>query len=132
MKTTPLHDPEAPPEEVATEAGHKEKGESSELVVVAETVAAGPSMSPAPPEVVASKPAFKRPKPRNLPSPHHKLVYISKRRPVTTQEREATLDTAKEYAKSSINKHFVMQLRDTQVYCGYHLVKLHQVLEALT
>lgn len=127
MKTTPLHDPEAPPEAVAIKPDQKGKGESSELVVVA-----GPSVSLAPPEVVASKPAFKRPKPRIMPSPHHKLVYVSKRRPVTTKERETTLATAKEYAKSSINKHFVMQLRDTQVYCGYHLVKLNQVLGALT
>jgi len=68
------------------------------------------------------KPAFKRPKPRILPNPSPKLLYISKRRPVSTQERDAALLSAQDYGRSSINKNFVMQMRTSQVYCGFHLV----------
>ncbi|XP_024401457.1 uncharacterized protein [Physcomitrium patens] len=87
-----------------------------------------------PPEDVV-KPVYKRPKPMKIggmaPPKEPPILYISKRRPVTDKERQQALITAQEFANMSKNKHYVMQLKKTQVYCGFHLKVPKEMVDAL-
>lgn len=96
---------------------HKDKNKEKACPLPEETLS--------PPEEEPTT-VFKRPTKiaRLGPAKPHKLIYVSRRRPVTDQERNDTLAKAQEYAqsRSAVNKHSVIQLRISQVYCGYHLV----------
>lgn len=68
--------------------------------------------------------AYKRPTSKvGAPGKPFKLLYVSRRRPVTTQERQDTLAAARTFANKSTDKHCIMQLTTSQVYCGFHLVR---------
>lgn len=61
---------------------------------------------------------------RIAPAKPLNLLYVSRRRPVSPQEKQETLEAAQAYAQNSTNRHYVMQLRTSQVYCGFHLVSI--------
>lgn len=84
-----------------------------------------PNPIPSPPP--QAKPVYKRP-PRKVRAPKPPpLLYISKRRPVTAEEREDALAQANAYAQKVTNQKFVMQLKTNQVYCGFHLVRYNSI-----
>ena len=127
-KATPPQTPGGVGSRVPVQARHKVKAHKKR------EKACLPPEESRPPLEEEPKIQYKRPKmtslrPTRIGTPkarkEHKILFISRRRPVTEQERTETLTKAQEYAQKSINKHFVMQLRETQVYCGYHLVASH-------
>lgn len=90
---------------------------------ITDPITPNPIPSPSLPE----KPVYKRP-PRKVRAPkNHPLLYISKRRPVTAEEREDALAQANAYAQKVTTQKFVMQLKTNQVYCGFHLVRYNSI-----
>lgn len=74
-----------------------------------------------------AKPVYKRPQRKVRAPKTHPLLYISKRRPITAEEREDALAQANAYAQKVTNQKFVMQLKTNQVYCGFHLVRYKSI-----
>lgn len=90
---------------------------------ITDPITPNPIPSPSP----QAKPVYKRP-PRKVRAPKiHPLLYVSKRRPITAEEREDALAQANAYAQKVTNQKFVMQLKTNQVYCGFHLVRYNSI-----